>query len=99
MAAVPIHPGEHLAEEIKTTRHERGRTGAQNFALPVPTNGSRRYSMDSALLPATHLFASPISSAPAPNSGSICRVSTNCASHNRRPARPLKGYPRYRSRR
>lgn len=74
MKPTPIHPGEHLAEELK----ELGITAAE-FArqIDVPTNrvtqiinGKRAISGDTAL---------PTFSARPPNSGSIFRASTSCA--------------------
>ncbi len=88
MARTPIHPGEHLAEELR----ELGISAAE-LARPieVPTNritginnGQRAISADTALRLGT-------GSAPAPNSGSIFRSCTSFAQPSATLALRLRG--------
>ena len=81
MARTPIHPGEHLAEELK----ELGISAAElSRQIDVPVNritaiinGQRGVTADTALR-LGHWFGT------SPESGSTFKSSTNCASRARR---------------
>jgi len=79
MALAAIHPGEHLAEELKELDMSAAELARQ---LDVPTN--RAPSL------ATQPCASPTSLAQLPNSGSTCKVSMNSVSPRRRLANPSR---------
>jgi addiction module HigA family antidote len=87
MALNALHPGEHLAEELKKLNMS---AAALARRLKVPTNritgilnGERAITGDTALRLA-HSLARPLSS------GLTCRAATSCASHSRKQASPSK---------
>ena len=88
MAIQPIHPGEHLAEELKMLEMSAAALARQ---LKVPTNriteilnGRRSITGDTALRLA-HFFGT--SGEFWPHSGSISKSFTSCVWQRRKPAR------------
>jgi hypothetical protein len=81
-----IHPGEHLTEELKELNMSAASLARQ---LHVPTNRITQILNGRRDITA----AWRISSAPVPNSGSICKASTICASPSRKREKPSRPFP------
>ncbi len=91
MAVPAIHPGEHVAEELRALNMTRQSWRERSVCQPI---ASRKFLMGHALLRPTPLCALLISLAPARSSGSICKVSMICGSPGRGPGNPSAAFPR-----
>ena len=88
MPLLAIHPGEHLAEELKELNMSAASLARQ---LQVPTNRITQILDGRDITADTALRCIP--SAPVPNSGSICKASTICASLSMKPEKPSRPFP------
>jgi addiction module HigA family antidote len=88
MALIAIHPGEHLADELKKLHLSAAELARK---LNVPTNritgilnGQRAIAGDTALR---------LSSVPVQSSGSTSRAATNCAWAQKKAGKSIKALP------